>query len=59
MVPVVISPVVSYDSSGKSFTILSHEARKNLSDIFKDFPGLIIKIQGLSRTAKNPKLFQD
>jgi len=28
----------------------------NLGDIFKDFLGLINKIQGLSRTAKNPEL---
>jgi len=33
------------------------EARET-SQIFKDFPGLINKIQGLSRTAKNPGLFR-
>jgi len=41
-----------------SFTILSRWSTGNLSDIFKNFPALINKIQGLSRTAKNPGLFR-
>jgi len=32
---------------------------ENLPDIFKDFPGLINKIQGLSKTAKKSWTFQD
>jgi len=42
-----------------SFSILSRWSTWNLSDIFKDFPGLINKIQGLSRTVKKSGLFQD
>ena len=42
-----------------NFTVRFGKSRENFPNIFQDFPGLINKIQGLSRTAKNPGLFQD
>ena len=39
----------------KKFTFCPGQSRENLPNIFQDFPGLLNKIQGLSRTFQNRK----
>ena len=46
----------NYQKKNKNFTILS---RESVGKPFKYFPGLKNKIERLSRTAKNPRLFRD
>ena len=41
----------------KNFTFCPSKSRVNFPNIFQDFLGLINKIQGLSRTAKNSRTF--
>ena len=43
----------------KKFTFCPGQSRENLPNIFQDFPGLMNKIQGLSRTFQNRKKIQD
>ena len=44
----------------KKFTFCPGKSRENYPNFLQDFPGLINKIQGLSRTEKkNPGLFQN
>ena len=53
----------SYHNNKKKFTFCPGKSRENFPNFFQDFPGLINKIQGLSRTEKKiqdfPGLFQD
>ena len=64
----IISTMVLYNYKvpviiKKKFTFCPGQSRENLPNIFQDFPGLMNKIQGLSRTGKKiqdfPELFQD
>ena len=54
-------PVIT--TTTKNFTFCFGKSRENFPNFFQDFPGLINKIQGLSRTEKKiqdfPGLFQD
>ena len=43
----------------KNFTFCPGKSRENFPNFFQDFSGLKNKIQGLSRTEKNPGFFQD
>ena len=42
-----------------NFSFCPGQSRDNLPNIFKDFPGLMNKIQGLSRTQKKNRTFKD
>ena len=50
-------PVITYIKN--NFTFCPGKSRENFPNIFQDFPGLTNKIQGLSRTAKKSRIFQD
>ena len=54
-------PVIT--TTTKNFTFCPGKSQENFPNFFQDFPGLINKIQGLSRTfqdrKKNPGLFQN
>ena len=56
----IISTMVLYNCKvpviiKKKFTFCPGQSRENLPNIFQDFPGLMNKIQGLSRTFQNRK----
>ena len=50
-------PVIT--TTTKNFTFCFGKSRENFPNFFQDFPGLINKIQGLSRTFQDRKKIQD